>query len=258
MAPEANNGSIRSPPNWHRLLALKGADLRPPGVTGGAGTQPAAQHGKRAGWHRTPLCTHSANLVRGGFQPRLPTSLPPPGQQQQPSPLPRRQPVPLMPPAQLHPGAHQVVTPAPAVPLQSPPPSELMDVDPSAGPPSQAVAVQPVLQPLSLGTPKESDTAAPCPAPTQQPSTKRQETLPLFVDPDAPFPFHCIRVPVALQVTRPVPSLSVARVRPQRPPLLGALFSYRAVGGGAGGGGQYGDYAPPPPGLCTGRRRALR
>ncbi|XP_049813730.1 uncharacterized protein LOC126260444 [Schistocerca nitens] len=60
-----------------------------------------------------------------------------------------------------------------------------MDVDPSAGPPSQAVAVQPVLQPLSLGTPKESDTAAPCPAPTQQPSTQRQETLPLFVGPDA-------------------------------------------------------------------------
>ncbi|XP_046993791.1 branchpoint-bridging protein-like [Schistocerca americana] len=114
------------------------------------------------------------DLVRGGFQPRLPTSLPPPGQQQQqqPLPLPRRQPVPLMLPAQLHPGAPQVVAPAPAVPLQSPPPSELMDVDPSAGPPSQAVAVQPVLQPLSLGTPKESDTAAPCPAPTQQPSTQ--------------------------------------------------------------------------------------
>ncbi|XP_046987004.1 proline-rich receptor-like protein kinase PERK10 [Schistocerca americana] len=126
------------------------------------------------------------HLVRGGFQPRLPTSLPPPGQQQQPSPLPRRQPVPLMPPAQLHPGAPQVVAPAPVVPLQSPPPSELMDVDPSAGPPSQAVAVQPVLQPLSLGTPKESDTAAPCPAPNQQPSTQRQETLPLFVGPDAP------------------------------------------------------------------------
>ncbi|XP_049945801.1 proline-rich protein HaeIII subfamily 1-like [Schistocerca serialis cubense] len=86
------------------------------------------------------------HLVRGGFQPRLPTSLPPPGrqQQQQPSPLPRRQPVPLMPPAQLHPGAPPVVAPAPAVPLQSPPPSELMDVDPSAGPPSQAgVAVMP-------------------------------------------------------------------------------------------------------------------
>ncbi|XP_049800236.1 uncharacterized protein LOC126235561 [Schistocerca nitens] len=130
----------------------------------------------------------AANLVRGGFQPRLPTSLPPPGQQQQqqPSPLPRRQPVPLMPPAQLHTGAPRVVAPAPAVPLQSPPPSELMDVDPSAGPPSQAVAVQPVLQPLSLGTPKESDTAAPCPAPTQQPSTQRQETLPLFVGPNAP------------------------------------------------------------------------
>ncbi|XP_046985963.1 vegetative cell wall protein gp1-like [Schistocerca americana] len=128
----------------------------------------------------------SDDLVRGGFQPRLPTSLPPPGQQQQPSPLPRRQPVPLMPPAQLHPGAPHVVAPAPAVPLQSPPPSELIDVDSSAGPPSQAVAVQPVLQPLSLGTPKESDTAAPCPAPTQQPSTQRQETLPLFVGPDAP------------------------------------------------------------------------
>ncbi|XP_046980521.1 lysine-rich arabinogalactan protein 19-like [Schistocerca americana] len=126
------------------------------------------------------------DLVRGGFQPRLPTSLPPPGQQQQPSALPRRQPVPLMPPAQLHPGAPPAVAPAPAVPLQSPPPSELMDVDPSAGPPSQAVAVQPVLQPLSLGTPKESETAAPCPAPTQQPSTQRQETLPLFVGPDAP------------------------------------------------------------------------
>ncbi|XP_046986899.1 vegetative cell wall protein gp1-like [Schistocerca americana] len=126
------------------------------------------------------------DLVRGGFQPRLPTSLPPPGQQQQPSPLPRRQPVPLMPPAQLHPGAPQVVAPAPAVPLTLPPPSELMDVDPSAGPPSQEVAVQPVLQPLSLGAPKESDTAAPCPAPTQQPSTQRQETLPLFVGPDAP------------------------------------------------------------------------
>ncbi|XP_046988528.1 proline-rich protein 2-like [Schistocerca americana] len=130
--------------------------------------------------------TVRVDLVRGGFQPRLPTSLPPPGQQQQPSPLPRRQPVPLMPPAQLHSGAPQVVAPAPAVPLQWPPPSELMDVDPSAGPPSQAVAVQPVLQPLSLGTPKESDTAAPCPAPTQQPSTQRQETLPLFVGPDAP------------------------------------------------------------------------
>ncbi|XP_046987592.1 proline-rich protein 2-like [Schistocerca americana] len=129
-----------------------------------------------------------ADLVRGGFQPRLPTSLPPPGQQQQqqPSPLPRRQLVPLMPPTQLHPGAPQVVAPAPAAPLQSPPPSELMDVDPSAGPPSQAVAVQPVLQPLSLGTPKESDTAAPCPAPTEQPSTQRQETLPLSVGPDAP------------------------------------------------------------------------
>ncbi|XP_049940993.1 proline-rich protein HaeIII subfamily 1-like [Schistocerca serialis cubense] len=113
------------------------------------------------------------DLVRGGFQPHLPTSLPPPGQQQQPSPLPRRQPVPLMPPAQLHPRVPQEVAPAPAVPLQSPPPSELMDVDPSAGPPSQAVAVQPVLQPLSLDTPKESDTAAPCPAPTQQPSTPR-------------------------------------------------------------------------------------
>ncbi|XP_049813364.1 proline-rich protein 2-like [Schistocerca nitens] len=133
-----------------------------------------------------PSAMRPKHLVRGGFQPRLPTSLPPPGQQQQPSSLPRRQPVPLMPPAQLHPGAPQVVAPAPAVPLQSPPPSELMDVDPSAGPPSQAVAVQPVLQPLSLGTPKESDTAAPCLAPTRQPSTQRQETLPLFVGPDAP------------------------------------------------------------------------
>ncbi|XP_049790346.1 uncharacterized protein LOC126195762 [Schistocerca nitens] len=123
---------------------------------------------------RGALCRFMHHLVRGGFQPRLPTSLPPPGQQQQqqPSPLPRRQPVPLMPPAQLHTGAPRVVAPAPAVPLQSPPPSEQMDVDPSAGPPSQAVAVQPVLQPLSLGTPKESDTAAPCPAPTQQPSTQ--------------------------------------------------------------------------------------
>ncbi|XP_049945852.1 uncharacterized protein LOC126428013 [Schistocerca serialis cubense] len=130
--------------------------------------------------------TAAANLVRGGFQPRLPTSLPPPGQQQQPSPLPRRQPVPLMPSAQLHPGAPPVLAPAPAVPLQSPPPSELMDVDPSIGPPSQAVAVQPILQPLSLGTPKESNTTAPCPAPTQQPSTQRQETLPLFVGPDTP------------------------------------------------------------------------
>ncbi|XP_046986878.1 proline-rich protein 2-like [Schistocerca americana] len=135
---------------------------------------------------RWPQRRQNQHLVRGGFQPRLPTSLPPPGQQQQPSPLPRRQPVPLIPPAQLHPGAPQVVAPAPAVPLPPPPPSELMDVDPSAGPPSQAVAVQPVLQPLSLGTPKESDTAAPCPAPTQQPSTQRQETLPLFVGPDAP------------------------------------------------------------------------
>ncbi|XP_046981504.1 SH3 domain-containing protein C23A1.17-like [Schistocerca americana] len=140
---------------------------------------------RRAGRPDSAARSLSTDLVRGGFQPRLPTSLPPPGQQQQPSPLPRRQPVPLMPPAQLHPGAPQVVAPAPAVPLQSPPPSELMDVDPSAGPPSQAVAVQPVLQPLSLGTPKESDTAAPCPAPTQQPSTQRQETLPLFVVPDA-------------------------------------------------------------------------
>ncbi|XP_049952535.1 uncharacterized protein LOC126468740 [Schistocerca serialis cubense] len=163
-------------------------------------TQPSAMRPKRnsiavksnvqtasgAGVVVPPAQPTSCHLVRGGFQPRLPTSLPPPGQQQQPSPLPRRQPVPLMPPAQLHPGAPHVVAPAPAVPLQSPPPSELMDVDPSAGPPSQAVAVQPVLQPLSLGTPKESDTAAPCPAPTQQPSTQRQETLPLFVGPDAP------------------------------------------------------------------------
>ncbi|XP_049792500.1 uncharacterized protein LOC126199615 [Schistocerca nitens] len=157
-----------------------------------------------------------ANLVRGGFQPRLPTSLPPPGQQQQqqPSPLPRRQPVPLMPPAQLHTGAPRVVAPAPAVPLQSPPPSEQMDVDPSAGPPSQAVAVQPVLQPLSLGTPKESDTAAPCPAPTQQPSTQRQETLPLFVGPDAP----SRPVPEAAPVVTGVhPDLGFQSVFPEAP-----------------------------------------
>ncbi|XP_046985975.1 vegetative cell wall protein gp1-like [Schistocerca americana] len=145
-----------------------------------------------------------ADLVRGGFQPRLPTSLPPPGQQQQPSPLPRRQPVPLMPPAQLQPGAPQVVAPAPAVPLQSPPPSGLMDVDPSAGPPSQAVAVQPVLQPLSLGTPKESDTAAPCPAPTQQPSTQRRETLPLFEGPYAPSRPVPEAAPVVTGVEAPV------------------------------------------------------
>ncbi|XP_049811630.1 proline-rich protein 2-like [Schistocerca nitens] len=155
------------------------------------------------------------DLVRGGFQPRLPTSLPPPGQQQQqPSPLPRRQPVPLMPPAQLHTGAPRVVAPAPAVPLQSPPPSEQMDVDPSAGPPSQAVAVQPVLQPLSLGTPKESDTAAPCPAPTQQPSTQRQETLPLFVGPDAP----SRPVPEAAPVVTGVhPDLGFQSVFPEAP-----------------------------------------
>ncbi|XP_049800217.1 uncharacterized protein LOC126235543 [Schistocerca nitens] len=154
------------------------------------------------------------DLVHGGFQPRLPTSLPPPGQQQQPSPLPRRQPVPLMPPAQLHPGAPQVVAPAPAVPLQSPPPSELMEVDPSAGPPSHAVAVQPVLQPLSLGTPKESDTAAPCPAPTQQPSTQRQETLPLFVGPDAP----SRPVPEAAPVVTGVhPDLGFQSVFPEAP-----------------------------------------
>ncbi|XP_049803656.1 proline-rich protein 2-like [Schistocerca nitens] len=160
-----------------------------------------------------PPC-RSRHLVRGGFQPRLPTSLPPPGQQQQPSPLPRRQPVPLMPPAQLHPGAPQVVAPAPAVPLQSPPPSELMDVDPSAGPPSQAVAVQPVLQPLSLGTPKESDTAAPCPAPTRQPSTQRQETLPLFVGPDAP----SRPVPEAAPVVTGVhPDLGFPSVFPEAP-----------------------------------------
>ncbi|XP_049797508.1 uncharacterized protein LOC126214909 [Schistocerca nitens] len=153
-------------------------------------------------------------LIRDGFQPRLPTSLPPPGQQQQPSPLPRRQPVPLMPPAQLHTGAPRVVAPAPAVPLQSPPPSELMDVDPSAGPPSQAVAVQPVLQPLSLGTPKESDTAAPCPAPTQQPSTQRQETLPLFVGPDAP----SRPVPEAAPVVTGVhPDLGFQSVFPEAP-----------------------------------------
>ncbi|XP_049792405.1 proline-rich protein HaeIII subfamily 1-like [Schistocerca nitens] len=161
-----------------------------------------------------PSAMRPKHLVRGGFQPRLPTSLPPPGQQQQPSPLPRRQPVPLMPPAQLHPGAPQVVAPAPAVPLQSPPPSELMDVDPSAGPPSQAVAVQPVLQPLSLGTPKESDTAAPCPAPTQQPSTQRQETLPLFVGPDAP----SRPVPEAAPMVKGVnPDLGFQSVFPKAP-----------------------------------------
>ncbi|XP_046986077.1 actin cytoskeleton-regulatory complex protein PAN1-like [Schistocerca americana] len=88
--------------------------------------------GRSCGNSKAP--SSAVDLVRGGFQPRLPTSLPPPGQQQQPSPLPRRQPVPWMPPAQLHPGAPQVVAPAPAVPLQSPPPSELMDVDPSAFP----------------------------------------------------------------------------------------------------------------------------
>ncbi|XP_049948332.1 uncharacterized protein LOC126456631 [Schistocerca serialis cubense] len=158
-----------------------------------------------------------ANLVRGGFQPRLPTSLPPPGQQQQPSPLRRRQPVPLMPVAQLHPGAPQVVAPAPAVPLQSPPPSELMDVDPSAGPPSQEVAVQPVLQPLSLGTPKESDTAAPCPAPTQQPSAQRQETLLLFVGPDAP--------------SRPPPAVDhdAIVVSSRRPPRLESPMDHLAA-----------------------------
>ncbi|XP_049805182.1 uncharacterized protein LOC126248331 [Schistocerca nitens] len=119
-----------------------------------------------------------------------------------------------MPPAQLHPGAPQVVAPAPAVPIQSPPPSELMDVDPSAGPPSQAVAVQPVLQPLSLGTPKESDTAAPCPAPTQQPSTQRQETLPLFVGPDAP----SRPVPEAAPVVTGVhPDLGFQSVFPEAP-----------------------------------------
>ncbi|XP_049790242.1 proline-rich protein 2-like [Schistocerca nitens] len=176
------------------------------------------------------------HLVRGGFQPRLPTSLPPPGQQQQPSPLPRRQPVPLMPPAQLHTGAPQVVAPAPAVPLQSPPPSELMDVDPSAGPPSQAVAVQPVLQPLSLGTPKESDTAAPCPAPTQQPSTQRQETLPLFVGPDAP----SRPVPEAAPVVTGVhPDLGFQSVFPEAPRSQcwarprGTLGVQALVGGGA-------------------------
>ncbi|XP_049792355.1 uncharacterized protein LOC126199476 [Schistocerca nitens] len=136
------------------------------------------------------------------------------GQQQQPSPIPRRQPVPLMPPAQLHPGAPQVVAPAPAVPLQSPPPSELMDVDPSAGPPSQALAVQPVLQPLSLGTPKKSDTAAPCPAPTRQPSTQRQETLPLFVGPDAPSRPVAEAAPV---VTGVHPDLGFQSVFPEAP-----------------------------------------
>ncbi|XP_047002801.1 proline-rich protein 2-like [Schistocerca americana] len=169
LQPEPQPASIQPLPDW--------AAPRPPARPHPPPAPPARP------LSRPPAHT---NLLRGGFQPRLPTSLPPPGQQQQPSPLPHRQPVPLMPPAQLHPGAPQVVAPAPAVPLQSPPPSELMDVDPSAGPPSQAVAVQPVLQPLSLGTPKESDTAAPCPAPTQQPSTQRQETLPLFVGPVAP------------------------------------------------------------------------
>ncbi|XP_049812518.1 uncharacterized protein LOC126259636 [Schistocerca nitens] len=161
------------------------------------------------------LCRLLLDLVRGGFQPRLPTSLPPPGQQQQqPSPLPRRQPIPLMPPAQLHAGAPRVVSPAPAVPLQSPPPSELMDVDPSAGPPSQAVAVQPVLQKLSLGTPMESDTAAPCLAPTPQPSTQRQETLPLFVGPDAP----SRPVPEAAPVVTGVhPDLGFQSVFPEAP-----------------------------------------
>ncbi|XP_049798853.1 uncharacterized protein LOC126233955 [Schistocerca nitens] len=119
-----------------------------------------------------------------------------------------------MPPAQLHAGAPRVVAPAPAVPLQSPPPSELMDVDPPAGPPSQAVAVQPVLQPLSLGTPKESDTAAPCPAPTPQPSTQRQETLPLFVGPDAP----SRPVPEAAPVVTGVhPDLGFQSVFPEAP-----------------------------------------
>ncbi|XP_049794558.1 proline-rich protein 2-like [Schistocerca nitens] len=191
-------------------------------------TQPSAMRPKRnsnavksnvqtaseAGVVVPPAPPTSCHLVHGGFQPRLPTSLPPPGQQQQPSPLPRRQPVPLMPPAQLHTGAPRVVAPAPAVPLQSPPPSELMDVDPSAGPPSQAVAVQPVLQPLSLGTPKESDTAAPCPAPTQQPSTQRQETLPLFVGPDAP----SRPVPEAAPVVTGVhPALGFQSVFPEAP-----------------------------------------
>ncbi|XP_049800115.1 uncharacterized protein LOC126235434 [Schistocerca nitens] len=89
-----------------------------------------------------------------------------------------------------------------------------MDVDPSAGPPSQAVAVQPVLQPLSLGTPKESDTAAPCPAPTQQPSTQRQETLPFFVGPDAP----SRPVPEAAPVVTGVhPDLGFQSVFPEAP-----------------------------------------
>ncbi|XP_049944400.1 uncharacterized protein LOC126426540 [Schistocerca serialis cubense] len=158
-------------------------------LAGGGATQNAgSESGRGPRMRRSSGGAGAGDLDRGGFQPRLPTSLPPPGQQQQqqPSPLLRRQPVPLMPPAQLHPGAPQVVALAPAVPLQSPPPSEQMDVDPSAGPPSHAVAVPPVLQPLSLGTPKEYDTAAPCPAPTKQLSTQRQETLPLFVGPDAP------------------------------------------------------------------------
>ncbi|XP_047000688.1 vegetative cell wall protein gp1-like [Schistocerca americana] len=198
-------------------------------------TQPSAMRPKRnsnavksdvqtaseAGVVVPPAQPTSCHLVRGGFQPRLPTSLPPPGQQQQPSPLPRRQPVPLMPPAQLHPGAPQVVAPAPAVPLQSPPPSELMDVDPSAGPPSQVVAVQPVLQPLSLGTPKESDTAAPCPAPTQQPSTQHlvrggfQPRLPTSLPPPGQQ-----QQPSPLPRRQPVPLMPPAQLHPGAPQVV--------------------------------------
>ncbi|XP_046980419.1 vegetative cell wall protein gp1-like [Schistocerca americana] len=194
--------------------------------------------------HINQACTEGAaecDLVRGGFQPRLPTSLPPPGQEQQPSPLPRRQPVPLMPPAQLHPGAPQVVAPAPAVPLQSPPPSELIDVDPSAGPPSQAVAVQPVLQTLSLGTPKESDTAAPCPAPTQQPSTQRQETLPLFVGPDAP----SRPVPEAAGRAPSLRERAVVSGAPGRHPCLPPVNQLGRAAGGAPQGGS-GAARPAP------------
>ncbi|XP_049942799.1 splicing factor 3A subunit 2-like [Schistocerca serialis cubense] len=200
---------------WREYFAQLQAHMTVYKITGAKGVHRRHQNQlRRAGRPDSAARSLSTDLVRGGFQPRLPTSLPPPEQQQQPSPLPRRQPVPLMPPAQLHPGAPQVVAPAPAVPLQSPPPSELMDVDPSAGPPSQAVAVQPVLQPLSLGTPKESDTAAPCPAPTQQPSTQRQETLPLFVGPDAP----SRPVPEAAPVVTGVhPDLGFQSVFPEAP-----------------------------------------
>ncbi|XP_049948653.1 uncharacterized protein LOC126456872 [Schistocerca serialis cubense] len=155
-----------------------------------------------------------------------------------------------MPPAQLHPGAPQVVAPAPAVPLQSPPPSELMDVDPSAGPPSQAVAVQPVLQPLSLGTPKESDTAAPCPGPTQQPSTQRQETLPLFVGPDAPrkripswsVKRHKTRLYWAVEVGQ-----SQAQIAPTHSPLLGRRPALSVQGSSQSGAAPYICACAAPP-----------